>query len=128
MTTGTDTTLAAARRYVETYNNRTDEFVDACTTEDFTALHYPGGEVLAEGREALRAAAHGVLRALPDRQVVVREMTSEGDWAVAQVTYTGTVAEAMEGFPPPGESFAIDFLMVWQIRDGRVAIEHIYRS
>ena len=128
MTGGADAVLAAALRYVETYNRCTDEFVDACASDDFIAVGFPDGEVLGEGRESLRASALEVLRAVPDRQIEIRAVTPIGDWVAGQVTYTGTVVEAHESFPPAGEHFAIELLLVWQIRDERVAVEHIYRG
>ena len=56
MTTETDAALAAARRYVDSYNKCTAEFVDACVTDDFSGVFFPGGEVVGPGREALREA------------------------------------------------------------------------
>ncbi len=123
-----DTAIDAARRYVDTYNKGTDAFVEACTTEDFAAYTHPGGHLFMQGREALREGARGVLRSVPDRRIVVKEMIAAGGWVSAHVTYTGRVAESNERLPPAGETIAWDMLLVWLIRDGRIAMEHIFRG
>jgi predicted ester cyclase len=126
MTNETDAALAAARYYVDTYNKCTTEFVDACLTDDMTAVAFPGGEVLFEGRAAWLAGAANMLRAIPDRQIEVQSLTVVGHWVSAHIVFSGTVAEPREGFPEPGERFSQPMLLLWQIQDGRLAAEHLY--
>lgn len=126
MTTEPAATLAAARRYVDAYNQCTTEFVETCLTDDMTAIAFPSGEVLFAGREAWRAGAADMLRAIPDRQIEVQSLTAVGDWVSAHILFSGTVAEPREGFPEPGERFAQPMLLMWCIQDGRLAAEHLY--
>ncbi len=58
MSAPTENPAKVARRYVETYNKGTEEYIETCATEDIVGVRFPGGKVIVEGRGARRRAMY----------------------------------------------------------------------
>ena len=65
---GADDPAAAAQRQLDAYNAHDADAFAACYAPDVRVERLPGGEVVAEGREALRALYADLFRREPARR------------------------------------------------------------
>jgi steroid delta-isomerase-like uncharacterized protein len=83
-----------------------------------------------EGKDATVEYATSWLRAFPDGGITVHSEIVAGDWVVHEFTFSGTHDETLVG--PEGEIPATHRRLsgrgveVFQVRDGAVAVEHLY--
>jgi ketosteroid isomerase-like protein len=111
-----------ARWYWDTYNLGTDAFVDKCLTAD--ARFLPEGKPTLQSRDEWHVAAQDVLRLMPDRQVEPKVAFAVGNVVCARLRVMGTFAESRPGMPPAGQQMSKDYVIVLEVRDGRIAAEH----
>ena len=104
-----------AERYIELYNTDIERFVPECYTPDCT-VHAMGAGVL-EGPEQFLQAERAVLAAAPKRHMRFEHMHASGDVVTVEVTLLD---------PDAGEDWAIPFVAVLIMRDGKIAIDRTY--
>ncbi len=88
------------------------------------------GDVHLTGRDAAVEYAMSWLRAFPDGGISVHSEIVAGDWVVHEFTFSGTHDAPLQG--PEGEIPATHRRLegrgveVLQVRDGKVAADHLY--
>ena len=78
----------------------------------------------ATGAEALRQGLASLRRAFPDLRLDVQDVLAERDKLVARTAVSGTHRGEHFGVAPTGRPFAIEEIMVFRFRDGRVVEIH----
>jgi predicted ester cyclase len=87
-------------------------------TEDFWWTGSPG---TIEGRDAYQSAVAGFWAGLPDVTAAEEHIIDAAGTVVARLTVTGTNTGELWGVPPTGRRVSWPALMIYQIRDGKVA-------
>lgn len=117
-----------ARRHDEAFNAQDAEGRRAIEASDIETV-LPGGLVL-QGPEQTLGIVRAFWEALPDARIVVDNQFVAGEAVVAEGTLTGThtgTFRAPQGeVPATGNSVRLRYASVKQIRDGKVAQEHLY--
>ena len=120
--------VEAARRYDEAFNAQDAEARVANLTPDTEAM-LPGGMIL-RGPEQLAAVARSFWEALPDGKIISENEVASGDTVVTEGTlsgtHTGTFRSPQGDIPASGNRVALRYASVKVIRDGKVALEHLY--
>jgi ketosteroid isomerase-like protein len=107
--------LATAHRYIELYNRDIEQFVAECYTEDCRVIAMGGGVI--EGPRRFLAIERAVLRAAPHRAMRLEHAHVAGDTVTVEVTLLN---------PDTGPDWALPFVAVLNMRDGRIAIDRSY--
>ena len=103
------------------YNAGNIDVLRESVTEDVVMYGQPGVEGPLQGREEYLEWATEISKALPDQQIEIHEVVSEGDFVAARVTLTATQDGPLGDIPPTGESFEVDALALIRTDDGRIA-------
>ena len=109
-----------AQRQLDAYNGQDLKSFAACYAEDVRLMRFPGGEVVTEGREALKRRYGDLFRREPGRKALLLSRISCGRFVVdhEKVTsapgvppkYAMAIYEVDDGlirrawFPPPSEA------------------------
>jgi len=107
--------IETAKRYIELYNNDIERFVPECYTPDCTI--YAMGAGVVEGPEQFLLVERAVLDAAPKRYMRLEHMHASGDVVTNEVTLLD---------PDAGDDWAIPFVAVLTMRDGKIAIDRTY--
>ena len=107
--------LETAKRYIELYSNDIERFVPECYTPD-CAVHAMGAGVI-KGAELFLQVERSVLAAAPKRYMRLDHLHASGD----VVTVEATLLD-----PDAGDDWAIPFVAVLTMRDGKIAIDRTY--
>jgi ketosteroid isomerase-like protein len=107
--------IKTAELYIELYSNDIERFVPECYTPD-CQVHAMGAGVL-EGAEQFLQVERTVLAAAPKRYMRLEHLHASGD----AVTVEATLLD-----PNAGEDWAIPFVAVLIMRDGKIAIDRTY--
>jgi ketosteroid isomerase-like protein len=107
--------IETAKRYIELYNNDIERFVPECYTPDCTI--YAMGAGVVEGPEQFLQVERAVLDAAPKRCMRLEHMHASGDVVTNEVTLLD---------PDAGDDWAIPFVAVLTMRDGKIAIDRTY--
>jgi predicted ester cyclase len=123
--------MAGARQAAEGFYaafNRND--LDAATmyfTDDVENID-PTGTI--KGRDGFRAYIGGFKTAMPDAQLVIRQVVEEGDIAISEGSFTGTFTGPLQTpngpVQPTGKSFSLPFAEVNVAPEGRIASHRVY--
>jgi steroid delta-isomerase-like uncharacterized protein len=120
--------VEATRRYDEAFNAQDADARAAHQTPDIET-ELPGGMIL-RGPEQVSEVARGFWAALPDGRITAENEVAAGDTVVTEGTLTGTHTGAFPSpqgdIPASGNRVRVRYASVKQIRDGKVASEHLY--
>jgi steroid delta-isomerase-like uncharacterized protein len=120
--------LEAARLHDEAFNAHDAEARAATETPDIEVV-LPGGMILC-GPEQVLQVVRSFWEALPDGELTHDNEIASGDTVVTEGTLTGThtaIFRTPQGdIPPSGNRVKLRYAAVKQIRDGKVASEHLY--
>jgi ketosteroid isomerase-like protein len=79
--------------------------------------------LVGEGRDGWRKIMEAIFVVLPDRRIELRDVIAEGDRVALLYRYTATLAQDAtfgQTSYAAGDSLAMDFCSVLQLRDGLV--------
>ncbi len=107
--------IKTAERYIELYNNDIERFVPECYTTDCKV--YAMGAGVVEGAEQFLQVERAVLAVAPKRYMWLDHLHASGDVVTVEVTLLD---------PDAGEDWAIPFVAVLVMRDGKIAIDRSY--
>ena len=107
--------IETAKRYIDLYNNDLERFVPECYTADLRV--YAIGLGMIEGAELFLQAEQAVLDAAPKRYFRLERVAVSGDVVTNEVTLLD---------PDAGADWAIPFVGVWTMRDGKIAVDRTY--
>ncbi len=107
--------VETAKRYIELYNNDIERFVPECYTPDCKV--YGMGAVAPADADQFLQLERAVLAAAPKRYMRLEHMHVSGDVVTLEVTLLD---------PDAGEDWAIPFVAVLVMRDGKIAIDRTY--
>lgn len=107
--------LDTAHRYIELYNNDIERFVPECYTNDCRVVASGAGVI--EGAEAFLAVERAVLEAAPRRRMRLDHEHVAGDTVVLEITLLN---------PDAGADWALPFVTVLSMRDGKIALDTNY--
>ncbi len=107
--------VETAKRYIELYNNDIERFVAECYTPD-CVVHAMGAGVV-KGADPFLQVERSVLDAAPKRYMRLEHMHVSGDVVTTEVTLLD---------PNAGEDWAIPFVAVLVMRDGKIATDRTY--
>ena len=107
--------IKIAERYIELYNTDIERFVPECYTPDCKV--YAMGAGVIEGPEHFLQVERAVLAAAPKRYMRREHMHASGDVVTVEVTLLD---------PDAGADWAIPFVAVLTMRDGKIAIDRTY--
>ena len=117
-----DNKALTRRFYDEVINQGNLDLIDELVAEDFVENEvYPG--LPTTGPEAPKAALGMFLTAFPDIKFTPDEMIAERDKVVTRGTVSGTHQGEFMGIPPTNKNFAVQFMDIVEIDDGK-ATEH----
>lgn len=103
-------------RIVAAYNSHDVEALTALYQPDIT--YWSALDGLQEGIEAVRQHIDHLHETLPDEQMQARTVITDGASIVVEFESTGT--------NPAGNSYAIEFTEVFELRDGKVSSIKVY--
>jgi steroid delta-isomerase-like uncharacterized protein len=120
--------MEAASRHDEAFNAQDVDGRLATEAPDIE-LVMPGGMTL-RGREQTLEVVKVFWEALPDGRISADNQFAAGDTVVAEGTlsgtHTGTFRTPQGDIPASGNRVTLRYATVKQIRDGKVAAEHLY--
>ena len=107
--------IETAECYIELYNNDIERFVPECYTPDCKV--YAMGAGVIEGPGPFLEVERAVLAAAPKRYMRLEHLHASGDVVTVEVTLLD---------PDAGDDWAIPFVAVLVMRDGKIAIDRTY--
>lgn len=107
--------IKTAERYIELYNTDIERFVPECYTPDCKV--YAMGAGVVEGAEQFLQVERAVLDAAPKRYMRLEHLHASGDVVTVEVTLLN---------PDAGGDWAIPFVAVLTMRDGKIAVDRTY--
>ncbi len=107
--------IETAERYIELYNTDIERFVPECYTPDCKV--YAMGAGVIEGPEHFLQVERAVVAAAPKRYTRLEHLHASGDVVTVEVTLLD---------PDAGDDWAIPFVAVLTMRDGKIAIDRSY--
>ena len=120
--------VETARRYDEAFNAQATEARLANQTPDIEVV-LPGGMNLS-GPEQVAEVVQVFWEALPDGKIIHHNEVVGGDSVVTEGTltgtHTGTFRNPQGDIPATGNRVQLRYASVKRIRDGKVALEHLY--
>ncbi|MGD2218010.1 MAG: ester cyclase [Gemmatimonadales bacterium] len=107
------------RQYVEAYNAKDIDRLDALMTADFARHSQAASEVnsLEEFKADLRQGAE----AFPDARMEINMLVAEDDKIAGYLTWTGTQQGDWGPFPATGETAELKFFYLFRVEDGKLA-------
>ncbi len=120
--------METARRHDEAFNAQDAEGRASIEAPDIEAV-LPGGLSL-RGPDQLLGIVRAFWEALPDVRIAAENQFAAGETVVAEGnltgTHTGTFRTPQGDIPPSGNPVTLRYASIKQIRDGKVAWEHLY--
>ena len=104
--------LDTAHRYIELYNNDIERFVPECYTADCRVIASGAGVI--EGPEMLLDVERRVLEAAPNRRMRLDHAHVAGDTVTLEITLLN---------PDAGDAWALPFVTILTLRDGKIALD-----
>ena len=122
-------TRDAYERAVQLYNAGNLEGLVNIYAEDATLVTSDG--ITARGRAAIREQVSRDKTAFPDETVAIELMVEQGDTIAIEYTWAGTntgpfVTPDGTQVPPTGKRVEIKGMDLAQVRDGKIAVHHMY--
>lgn len=119
------TSAVLARKIFDAVGRRDVDSLAACFREDVTIEWLPVGTI--HGKEANRDFWAEVLAAVPDVQLDLLNLLSDGDYAVTQLRWRGTFSGGPYiGIHPTGKAVDFPACTVMKFQDGLLAEETVY--
>ncbi|HKE74253.1 MAG TPA: ester cyclase [Acidimicrobiales bacterium] len=119
MTTHLDRNRDIVRSFVAAWNDRDFDRFDDLMAEG-AVLAVSGGTFPCDPA-GTRAIAVEWTAAFPDWRFDLRALVAEGDLVVAHMPYRGTFTHPLMGLAPTGQAAEVDEMVIFRIRDGRIA-------
>ncbi len=116
--------MAASRRSAREVVTRIVEAYNAKDAEALAEFYQPDAHYWSalddwqEGLASIRSHIEDLYRRLPDEQMSVAAVMTDGDTIVAEFTSTGTA--------PSGRPYRFSFTEVIELRDGKIASVMVY--
>ena len=115
-----ETNKALVRRQFEVLINEKDlSPIETDMADDFVDHEAPPGA--PAGREGARQWITLLHAVVPDLHVTIEDMVAEGDTVVVRNTWRGTHTGPFLGLPPTGRPFVLKGMVMWRLRDGKIA-------
>ncbi|MEO3743931.1 ester cyclase [Plantactinospora sp. B5E13] len=117
------TNKAVYKRLHDAISSRNLELISRTVDEVFhpdAVFHVPG-PVGTTAPEAVKGAWTMLLRGLPDIQVTVEDMITEGDKTVFRTTVRGTHQGEYRGLAATGRTITYNEIFVFRFSEGRIA-------
>jgi predicted ester cyclase len=111
---------AAARRWIEVFNERDDAAEADVRARDFVAYVPAGLEPTPLKSEAWTQFLAGFVEAFPDLHLTVKEAVGEGDLVAQRVHFEGTHTGEFQDLPPTHRKVTFSGLELNRFVDGRV--------
>lgn len=113
---------ALVARYVAAYNAFDVEAMLSLLTPDVRFENHAAGQLTAsaDGVEAFRALAEAAVVLFAEREQRVTSLRIDGDDAVADIDYRGTLAADVPGGPSAGSVLQLTGRSEFGFRDGRI--------
>jgi len=109
------------RMYTEVMTKGNNALFDELTAPNFREHELvPGFE---PNREGVKKWMTAFRTAIPDIQILVNDVISQGDKVVARVTIHGTQKGPLMGIPATGKKFQMDVIDIVRFENGKLA-EH----
>jgi len=80
----------------------------------------------SQGRPAMLQTFTKTLQAFPDIHLDIEKVIGDGEWVVIEWRFSGTMRGEFAGHPPTGRRFDLRGCKIFQIREGRILIQHGY--
>lgn len=116
-----DNKATMKRFYDEVFNQGNLDSLEELCTEDI--VDHESAPGMPPGREGVKAFVTMYREAFPDLHATVEDIVSEGDQAVARVSFTGTHKGELMGMPATGKSIDVSTMDMIRFEDGKAA-EH----
>lgn len=116
--------MTASRRFARDIVSRIVEAYNAKDAEALIELYQPDARYWSalddwqEGRATIRSHIEDLHRRLPDEQMSIDAVMTDGDAVVAEFTSSGTA--------PSGGRYQISFTEVIELRNGKIASVMVY--
>jgi len=117
--TQTEAGKAVIRSFVDAWNSRDFGRFGVLMAEG-ASLRIGGGVVPCDPA-GTRAIAQEWTTAFPDWRFDLLALIAEGDLVVAHMPYAGTHRGAIFGIEPTNRSCSVDEIVIFRVRDGRIA-------
>ncbi len=104
-----------AHRYIELYNNDIERFVPECYVEDCRVIASGAGTI--EGARQFLEVERAVLAAAPRRFMRLEHEHVCGDTVIMEITLLN---------PDAGDDWALPFVTILKMRDGKIAVDTNY--
>ena len=118
----TDDNKQLVREYFRAFLQRDEAWWRAHIAPSFVR-HDPGLPFEVRGPEGIRQLADALLPGIPDMELPIEDLVTEGEKVLARLRVKGTHRGELMGLPATGKRIDIAVLDLFQIRDG-VLIEH----
>jgi len=119
MTREQDQNREVVQSFVAAWNERDFDRFDVLMAEG--AVLAVGGATVPCDPASTRAIAEEWTAAFPDWRFDLRALVAEDDLVVAHMPYRGTFTHALMGIEPTGHFAEVDEMVIFRIRDGRIA-------
>ncbi len=110
---------AIVRRWIEAYNNRDIQQVEADVLAPGYVAHAPAASGPLD-TEAWRQFTAAFIEAFPDLRLTVEDIFSVGDMVAARIAFHGTHRGEFQGVPPTGKEVAFSSIEIDRVVDGKV--------
>jgi steroid delta-isomerase-like uncharacterized protein len=110
---------AIVRRWIEAYNNRDIQQVEADVLAPGYVAHAPAASGPLD-TEAWRQFTAAFIEAFPDLRLTVEDIFSVGDMVAARIAFHGTHRGEFQGIPPTGKEVAFSSIEIDRVVDGKV--------
>lgn len=114
-----------AMRWVAAYNSHDPDAAAALYAEDIVNVQLPWPKPV-QGRDGMRTTYLNVFQAFPDIRVEVNNVLEDGPWVVVEWRFSGTMRGEFAGHSPNNRTFAMRGCELFQIVDGKIAVQHGY--
>jgi steroid delta-isomerase-like uncharacterized protein len=93
--------------------------------DDATNIQVPLGEPV-RGRQAMLESFTAILRAFPDSYTQVEQIFDDGEWAIIEWSFRGTIRGEFAGHAPSGRSFTLRGCEFFHVTDGKIRVQRGY--
>ena len=113
--------LVFQRFYEEVLNQGNLDVIDEVVDPKVVSHHPIPGQ--KPGAAGFKEALAGFKKAFPDLKSVAQDIIAQADKVVGRFTVTGTHQGEFMGYPPTGQQFTYEEIVIVRLKDGKI-VEH----